>query len=330
MNMSFAMMRLTLIMLFFSQISFGMERDTKLAKFTCFENFAVEDQLAVMNKSDNHASIQQINRYWYAIKSVQSKDACFTGLSDERLLQMLFKAVYSRNHDNVKNICQKSDILKISPNHCPVYCLKSGIHNTKTLDSYGIASYNKDEQMMKLLEQCKVAKCLEEERMLIKPTKLIMRCFLEDSSEAISHYSESKADVRDAFLIAIDCDHGKCLQELIDDLYFDSNLDDIVKNSARRRLFLTKDLLEYACENKKLNALRRLLSINHFDLNVIQNEQTLLETILELAITDPEYYNVAKLLQQYGAQTTYDVIQDQDDQEDIMRRASSIAACTLF
>lgn len=335
MNMSFAMMRLTLIMLFFSQISFGMELDTKLAEFTCFEKLGTEMQLAVMNKSDNQANIQRTNQYWSGVKSIQSQDAHFSSLSYERLLRVLFKAVYVRNYDGVKNICKRSDIVKRSANQCPLYCLNNNGYDGKILDLYTVASDDQDDSntlMAQLLEQCGVNKsCLKEEtRMFIRPTELIMHCFLGNSLGLVSHYNEPVATVQDAFLIAVDCDHGKCLQKLIDDLYFDSNLDDIVKNSARRRLFLTKDLLEYACENKKLNALRRLLATKHFNLNAIKNEQTLLDTILELAITDPEYYNVAKLLQQYGAQTTYDVIQDQDDQEDIMRRASSIAACTIF
>ena len=316
MNISFSITRILFCVLFFSQLAFGMEWSQQLVpSFTYFSNVQPEIQVLAMQQSDNYANVQKISKYWYKEKSIKSKDMIvnvFSFLPKEQMVDILLNAVYKKNYEGVESILQHSKILTFTDS------LYHYVNVNVVLNPHGIATYKKDKKMLDLLCTYNVPKFVE--GTICQPTKLMMSC-LAGNSEAIGLYlNESTNNMKNALTIAVDCDRGKCLNKLINNLLWDSNIADIIHHWKQIAGLLEKSILKRACELKRIKALRELLASNKFRLNEIENGKTLLDEILKSSETNFEYNEVALLLREYGAKTAEKFAIDTADEEDIIRR----------
>jgi hypothetical protein len=315
----------------FGQFSFGMNlRCPKSPAFTHFSELESGIQNIIMNSSDNYANIQKTNKYWYSKKTIKSKDAILTyfcNMSNERKVQIALNAVYTQNNVGVKNILQHG-VMATSVQSPLFHEIKTNIDGTKlVLDLYGIAQHNKDTIMLSLLDEYKVSKITSQE-ITCPPTRLIMACLAGNSGDIIQCSDELMEEMKKALKVAINYDHSKCMQVIINNLLDDSNVIDMIMHFTQINQLLERTLLEYACNVKKAKALQVLLASQCFNLNTISNGQTLLDTILKLAEDNSEYKEVIHLLEMYGAKTLAKLESDTQDADDSVRKLSFMA-CTI-
>jgi len=315
MNVSFLITRILFCMLFCTQLTFGMKRSDQLTAFP-FPELKFEMQLAVMKQSDDYGIIQKTSKIWNEELSIQKRGMIvnvFSSLPKERMVDIFLNAVYEKNYKGVESILKHSTILMATSGSLYHY-IKTDVDGKKViLHPYGIAEDNEDKNMLGLLCAYNVPKFAEER--MCKPTKLMMTCLAGNSKNIGWHLNESTANMKNAFAIAIDCDRGKCLSIVINDLYWDSNTYDMMLHMKQISSLLKKEFLKRACDTKKIKALKELLASNNFCLNEIENGKTLLDEILELAEVDLEYHKVASLLQEYGAKTAKKLATDADDEQ---------------
>ena len=308
-----------------------MKRSQQLiSSFTCFSELEPEMQLAVIKQSDNYANIQKTNKEWHKEISITSKHGVknvFSFLDTQCKVDIFLNAVYVKDYKGVESILKHSAIL-MSTSGSLYHYINTQMDGKKiVMDPYSIVKHNDDQKMLGLLRQYNVPQL--EKTTTCVPTELMMTC-LAGNSEAIGWYlNESTANMKNAFIIAIDCDRGKCLNILINDLYWDSNTADMMLHIKQIESLLKKSILKRACETKKIKALRELLASKHFCLNKIENGKTLLDEILKLAEIDCRYNEVALLLQEYGAKTMEKLATEADDEEDMLGKLA-FPGCVIF
>jgi len=247
------------------------------------------------------------------------------------MIRILLNAAYERNYKGVENILKNSNVLKNVKD--TIVCYRPDIYegDEVTLDLYSIVHYHMDIPMKILLNVYNITQ-FEPEKPKGTPSHLVMAC-LAGNSNCIPDYLHYDNEYKEAALsVAIDADHGACVKVLLDDLYDDSNLGDIMAHDRDKRSLLNKKLLNHACFKKKPKALKELLVINHFDLNEElffccdngMESLLLLDKVLELAEKDSEYNAIADLLKKYGAKTFIEIAMDSEEEKNsIIPRALS-------
>jgi hypothetical protein len=356
MNILFLTTRIVLVMVIFSQLSFGMKRSHELVpKFTCFSELHPEMQQTIFRHSDNKSNFQKINQDWYKKGSIKSPTVFvddFYGMSPQQLTRILLNAVYEQNEEGVKNILKNSNILKYTQNNQIYYHLDNYIHHhlagtsvKVVLDVCWIAKSHNNNVMQQLLESYKIV-CNPTTQIQCTPTKLLMACLAGNSDSIEWHLNDLDNESRNieyALKIVIDCDHGKCAKVLLNSLYGkiyeESSFIDIIEHLKPKKSLFTKELLERTCYKKSIYALKELLAFNYFDvnevsfiLNFINNPNltsfTLLDKILKKEKKDFEYNAVALLLKQYGAKTAAELAIDVQDEEDIVNKIN-VMGCII-
>lgn len=344
MNVSLSTIRIVLVLVFFNQVSFGMKRSREmlLAVFPCFSNspsgsfrdfseLPLEIQETIMKCSDDYANLQQVDRYWCGRKSIQTPDVFtekFCNANKERMVRIILNAAYMKNYEGVENILKNSKILTNTQHRLPYHYIDTDGGKSVVLDLHGIARHNDDNQMSELLNKYNVPAFLAGQT-VCNPTGLMMTCFMGDSQSIVSCLNIATKEMESVFKIVIDCDHGKCMNVLINNLYFDSSVIEMMLHSEKRKLLFTRALLMRACKGKRINTLKELLDTDYFYLNEIENDKTILDEILELATVNSEYNEVASLLEKYRAKTVADV---EFDALEAQYAASlfNISGCTIF
>lgn len=331
-KMPFLTIRMMLILfLFFNQQVCGMERlvqwgYSKLMQYynpIQFEQFSVlspEIQLLVFKHSDNKANFQRINKYFFQARSISNNmnviklSDLFDDIDDTHISRMFLHAVYHENYAGVENILKNSYLNKIEKkNLCYRYIDTNQAGNEVVLDPYQLGNANS--QMIELLKKYNVENIASDKKAAIA-TLLIMACISGDSDNVTYPIIVDKTDVKRALNIAVDCDHAKCIKQLIynwSDAFGDLFCGD--KNES----LLNRQLFKRACINKSCKVLKVLLDDGRYNINEELSGATLLDEVVELAKTDCTFDVVIALLQQYYAQTSqqiaaYNASINQDDE----------------
>lgn len=335
MNISFSIMRILFCASFCTQLAFGMKKNqsvlsfsffSRAPSFTIFSQLEPEIQSVAMQQSDNYANLQQTNKRWYKEISLKSETMItnvFSYLATQRKVDIFLNAVYVKNYSGVKNILKDNKFLMSTAGRLYHYIDTNDDGKMVVLDAISIAECNADKEMLELLHIHNVPKFAGPtiyQYQPCQPTQLMMTCLAGNSKDIVWYLNEPIANMKNAFAIAIDCDRGKCLNILIDDLHLDSDIADIMQHMKQIQVLLKKSGLKRACETKKIKALKELLASKHFCLNEVENGKTILDEILELAKIDGKYNEVAVLLQGYGAKTAKKLATDADDEEDVVRK----------
>lgn len=318
MNTLLLISRIVLIMLiFFAQQSCGMQRLSNWFygkpaqdQESHFSKLLPELQVLFFRYSDNKANFQLVNTELSKIGSIKSEKIfddeglCY-GIDHSHMSRIFWHALYKKNYQGVENILKNSYLKKTEYKH--MYYRNLAINEEGkevVLDPHCLAE---DDEAIKLLQQYKVAS-LPSDKIACQPTRLIMACLL-GSSDSIEHSMKGdKINIKNALSIAIDCDHARCVQQII---YLNDGFEDLFFYDEIRSL-LRRELLRRACINKSCKALEVVLQEGRF-INEVVNDVTLLDEVLEVAQKDSSFESVVSLLQRYGAKTAEQLIAEKNE-----------------
>ncbi len=333
MNTPFLTTRLVLIIsFFFTQQTCGMELilygkrlftkcfygelvqkhfgcSSELLKFEHFSRLLPEIQLLIFKYSNNTANFQKIDTYWYKAGSIKSPEFIneFNRIGNQRMCRIFLNAVYTKNYDGVENIlkhyyAQRPD--------CSYYYFVDINNKGKdiVLDPYDIAGV--DQAMVNLLQKYKI----KDAKRSAAPSPLLMTC-LSGSSDLIESSMKDSQDHIRALNIVISCDHGKCMQQLLNNRNKSATFKEIFLCVALKRHFLMK-----ACTYKSYKVLKILLDSSCYNKDDMVNHTTILDEALELEKYDCAYAPVVKLFKEYGVQTAQQLEETANDEVDALGR----------
>jgi hypothetical protein len=293
-----------LLLLCVGQLSFSMNED--YSQESPFLKLPTEVQYRIFGYSNNKNNFKKVNKQWNIEGSIQSPvlfTPDFCKANNKYIQHILLNAAYVGNYDGVENILQNDFFLEHVESRLPYHhidiCKGKGI----VLDLWGMAAYKKDKKLSKLLETYKIP-AFEPHQTICNPTVFAMSCFAGNSDEVKNYLlnGDVKDEIGIALKIAIDCDYVQCINIFLE--YIEQNVDLVS--------LLDKKLLERACMEKNIKALKVLLDSGRFDLtettaycssDYILTEYTLLDKIKILAQEDPQFNKVENVLKDFGTET---------------------------